>query len=299
MATVLRSGTAAVDLAILTLSEPIASVGPMGFARIDQERITHVVDCVTVGFPRWRKDGDRRRSAQVQGAIPTAEGLEPTADSGLRAGFFTLVGNRAPGVPQITSGMVVDTPGSPWGGMSGAGVLAGDLLIGVVRSHNLAAGGQSLTITPITSIGDLPAGIRQRFWDALGIVDPASIQRLPDIAASAPAHAATPRLPVRALHRDLSDFTGREDEVAFLLGKLSTVAAAGGAVAIHAVNGMAGISKTSLAVHVGHQLQSQYSDALFLDLRAHTKDQLPLEPGDALEICCYAGRAGRPDSCAI
>jgi len=284
VAGVLRSETAAVDLAVLTLSEPIAGVRPMKFGRIDRARIAQVVDCVTVGFPRWRKDGDLRRSAQVQGVIPTAEGLEPTADSGLRAGFFTLVGNRIPGAPQTTSGMVADTPGSPWGGMSGAGVLTGEVLIGVVRSHNLAAGGQSLTITSITSISELPAGIRQQFWDALGITDPESIQTLPAIAASTPDHVATSRPPVRALPHDLSDFTGREDEVAFLLGKLSTMASTGLVVAIHAVNGMAGIGKTSLAVHVGHQLQSQYSDTLFLDLRAHAKDQLPLEPGDALEI---------------
>ena len=284
VARVLRSGTAAVDLAVLTLSEPIAGVGPIGFARVDRGRIAQVADCVTVGFPRWRKDGDQRRSAQVDGMIPTAEGLEPTADSGLRAGFLTLVGDRIPGAPQISPGMVAYTAGSPWGGMSGAGVLTGDLLIGVIRSHNLAAGGQSLTITPITSISDLPAGIRQQFWDALGIADPESIQTLPAITANTPAAAAPSRSPVRALPRDLSDFTGREDEVAFLLRKLSTMASAGRAVAIHAVNGMAGIGKTSLAVHVGHHLQSQYSDALFLDLRAHTKDQLPLEPGYALEV---------------
>jgi tetratricopeptide (TPR) repeat protein len=215
--------------------------------------------------------------------IPTAEGLEPTADSGLRAGFLTLVGNRIPSEPQISPGMLADTPGSPWGGMSGAGVMTRGLLVGVVRSHNLAAGGHSLTITPITSISDLPAESRQQFCDALGIADPESIQTLPAIGPNSPAAAAISQSSIRTLPRDLADFTGREDELALLLGKLNTTAATGRAVAIHSVDGMAGIGKTSLAVHVGHQLQSQYSDALFLDLRAHTKDQLPLEPGDALE----------------
>ena len=71
--------------------------------------------------------------------MPTAEGLESTADAGLRAGWLTLIGDRIPGAPEIPVGALSETVPSPWGGMSGAVVVAGDLVVGVVRSHNLAA----------------------------------------------------------------------------------------------------------------------------------------------------------------
>jgi hypothetical protein len=63
--------------------------------------------------------------------------------------------------------------------MSGAGVVTTDLIVAVVRSHNLAAGGQSLTITPITAIGLLPVELGQRFQEALGVNDLSLLPTLP------------------------------------------------------------------------------------------------------------------------
>src|SRR5262249_61271307 len=55
----------------------------------------------------------------------------------------------------------------------------------------------------------------------------------------------------RALPRDIAAFTGRQAELAELLGALAT-AAGGGGVGIHAIDGMAGIGKTTFAVHAAH-----------------------------------------------
>ena len=59
----------------------------------------------------------------------------------------------------------------------------------------------------------------------------------------------------------VTDFTGRDEEVAEVLGLLATdrpeVAKA---VVISAVAGKPGIGKTTLAVHVGHRLRSQFPD---------------------------------------
>jgi formylglycine-generating enzyme required for sulfatase activity/energy-coupling factor transporter ATP-binding protein EcfA2 len=177
--TVLRSGTPDVDLALLSLRDPVEIIGRMAFARVDRSRVDRVSECVAVGFPRWKKDGNQRRSAQVDGLVPTAEGLESTADSGLQIGLLTLVGNRIPGAPEIPVGTLTDKTMNPWGGMSGAGVVASDMVIGVVRSHNLAAGGQSLTITPLTALDRLPSELRQQFWDSLGVPDPGLLPALP------------------------------------------------------------------------------------------------------------------------
>jgi hypothetical protein len=180
---VLRSGTASVDLALLTLSEPaIKGLRQLGCARVDQAYVGWIDNCVAVGFPRWRKDGDRRRSAQVDGRVLTAEGLEASGDSGLHPQYLTFVVDRIPGGPQIPLGTLTEAPSaSPWGGMSGAGVVAGDFVIGVIRSHNLAAGGQSLTVTPLTAIDGLPYEQRERFWSALGVVEPSV---MPTVAAT-------------------------------------------------------------------------------------------------------------------
>jgi tetratricopeptide (TPR) repeat protein/transcriptional regulator with XRE-family HTH domain len=78
------------------------------------------------------------------------------------------------------------------------------------------------------------------------------------------------------LPADLFDFTGREAESALVEELLRTA----GAVAI---DGMAGVGKTSLAVHVAHRLAPTYPDGgLYVDLHGFTPGQEPLEPLAAL-----------------
>jgi tetratricopeptide (TPR) repeat protein/transcriptional regulator with XRE-family HTH domain len=78
------------------------------------------------------------------------------------------------------------------------------------------------------------------------------------------------------LPADLFDFTGREAECALVEELLRTV----GAVV---VDGMAGVGKTSLAVHVAHRLATAYPDGgLYLDLQGFTPGQQPLDPQAAL-----------------
>lgn len=178
---VFRSGSSTVDLAVLRLKEAIAGVTPLRCARVDQDRVGQIASCAAVGFPRWKRDGEKRRSAQVDGTIPNGEGLEPTPDQGLKLGFLTLVGNRKPS-RAIKQGPITEAgTTTPWGGMSGAVVIAeGSLVIGVVRSVNLAADGQSLTVTPLTAIDDLPDDRRRKeFWAALGVNSPDELVQLP------------------------------------------------------------------------------------------------------------------------
>jgi tetratricopeptide (TPR) repeat protein/transcriptional regulator with XRE-family HTH domain len=89
---------------------------------------------------------------------------------------------------------------------------------------------------------------------------------------------------IRALPRDIAAFTGRQAELAQLMGTLAaTAAAGGGAVGIHAIDGMAGIGKTTFAVHAAHRLAGSFPDGqFFLPLHAHTPGQRPIGPADAL-----------------
>jgi hypothetical protein len=68
-----------------------------------------------------------------------------------------------------------------------------------------------------------------------------------------------------------------------LLEELAPKAAAGPVVGIHAIDGMAGIGKTTFAVHAAHRLALSFPDGqLFLPLHAHTPGQRPVDPADAL-----------------
>ena len=87
----------------------------------------------------------------------------------------------------------------------------------------------------------------------------------------------------RALPRDIGSFTGREPELARLLETLADLAAGGGLVGIHAIDGMAGIGKTAFAVHAAHRLAASFPDGqFFVPLHAHTSGQRPVDPADAL-----------------
>src|SRR5262249_58110876 len=52
---------------------------------------------------------------------------------------------------------------------------------------------------------------------------------------------------------------------------------------IYAIDGMAGIGKTTFAVHAAHRLAGRFPDGqFFLPLHAHTAGQSPVDPADAL-----------------
>jgi tetratricopeptide (TPR) repeat protein/DNA-binding XRE family transcriptional regulator len=97
----------------------------------------------------------------------------------------------------------------------------------------------------------------------------------------------------RTLPRDISGFTGRAAELARLMAGLADMTAPGGVVGIHAIGGMAGIGKTTLAVHAAHRLAGQYPDGqIFLPLHAHTPGQQPVDPADALASLLRAAGLG-------
>src|SRR5262249_26667841 len=99
-----------------------------------------------------------------------------------------------------------------------------------------------------------------------------------EAAPGAAAAAAT-----RTLPRDAASFTGRGGELSRLLEALTPKAADGVVVGIHAIDGMAGIGKTTFAVHAAHRLAGHFPDGqFFLPLHAHTPGQRPVSPADAL-----------------
>ena len=132
--------------------------------------------------------------AQVDGYIPTAEGLPSQAlDAWACAPLALKV--TGPGIAEypIPKGDL-ERADSAWAGMSGAVVVARGLVLGVIRSHNLAEGSGSLTVTPLCVIDLLPADVRSRFWVALGVADPAVLPVLPAPSLRPRPPNARPRL---------------------------------------------------------------------------------------------------------
>jgi tetratricopeptide (TPR) repeat protein len=86
------------------------------------------------------------------------------------------------------------------------------------------------------------------------------------------------------LPHDVASFTGRRDHLDRLLRHEAEATRSGRrAIGIHAIDGMAGIGKTALAVHAAHLLGGRYPDGqVFLHLHGHTPGQRPVEPADAL-----------------
>jgi tetratricopeptide (TPR) repeat protein/transcriptional regulator with XRE-family HTH domain len=95
----------------------------------------------------------------------------------------------------------------------------------------------------------------------------------------------------RALPRDTAVFTGRQAELAQLMAAVDALAADGGVMGIHAIDGMAGIGKTTFAVHAAHQLAPDFPDGqFFLPLHGHTAGQQPVDPADALASLLLTAR---------
>jgi len=120
----------------------------------------------------------------------------------------------------------------------------------------------------------------------LGVQPGPALQRLHQQILAAdpaltPSPAATTHTPsrVRQLPVPPQLFTGRTREMAVLdqVHDASTVV-------ISAIDGMAGIGKTALAVHLAHHIADRYPDGqLFIDLHGHTPGMAPREPADALD----------------
>jgi DNA-binding SARP family transcriptional activator/tetratricopeptide (TPR) repeat protein len=100
-------------------------------------------------------------------------------------------------------------------------------------------------------------------------------------APPAPTPAGLMQLPA-----DTRIFTGRTGEVDNLVALAdAAVSESGGpgTVVISAIDGMAGIGKTALAVHAAHRIRDSFPDGqLFIDLHGYTPGVDPLTASDAL-----------------
>src|SRR5215469_10307826 len=166
---------------------------------------------------------------------------------------------------------------------------------GLLRTHRVAAGLSQEQLAEragvgVRTIGDLERGRVRRpqrqsimlLADALGLSPAARDElaraghRLP--GPPGPAGGQVPRqLPPAVPH-----FAGRAGALRALTG-LSNAAADGAAVVISAIDGMAGIGKTALAVYWAHQAAGRFPDGqLYVNLRGFDPAGAPVAPAEVL-----------------
>jgi transcriptional regulator with XRE-family HTH domain len=125
---------------------------------------------------------------------------------------------------------------------------------------------------------DLDAGQRARLVAAVhGEPDQAGMPAPADRRAGRYAGLVVPRqLPAGVRH-----FAGRSAELRALTGLLDQVAA-DGALGVAVISGPAGVGKTALAVHWGHQVANRFPDGqLYVDLRGRDSATGPTAPTEA------------------
>ena len=132
--------------------------------------------------------------------------------------------------------------------------------------------------------------IRRRVADELGVDPSPELRQVyadllidhPVTAGSAPAEEQEPTTPLtlpQQLPASPPAFTGRTAELA----QFDNIDDSS-AVVITAIDGMAGVGKTALAVHAARQVAGRYPDGqLFLDLHGFTEGVAPVDATDALD----------------
>ncbi|MFY1633966.1 ATP-binding protein [Solwaraspora sp. WMMB335] len=133
-------------------------------------------------------------------------------------------------------------------------------------------------------ISDAPTTVRR----AVGLattVEPGPTAEPTRAAEPGPTAAVV----MRSLPRAAGDFTDRSDELSRLVDVVERAATTTSQLPIIAIDGMAGIGKTSFAVHASRRLAARFPDGqLFVNLNGHTVGQRPVLPADALACLLLA-----------
>jgi len=158
----------------------------------------------------------------------------------------------------------------------------------VVRHHPAAAPSCFRQVHVVMKETEMTAWVRvlesgePPAWRDTGQAAPASaaLSHLTRVGRSLPPSSPEVRY---SLPPDVTAFTGRDEEVDRITASVTEGAGDGGVVAIHAIDGMPGVGKTTLAVHAAHLLRHRFPDRqLFINLHGHTPGQDPLTPEAAL-----------------
>ena len=134
----------------------------------------------------------------------------------------------------------------------------------------------------VRDLGLDPGPLLTRLRQSIVVADPDLTITVPApvVAAAAPGEiSAGCARPPCTLPRIADHFTGRDGEITALLAHADTMPPP-----VCSIDGMAGVGKTALAVHLAHLLSDRYPDAqLYLDLHGHTPGRESTDSAQALD----------------
>ncbi|MDQ2759169.1 MAG: trypsin-like peptidase domain-containing protein [Actinomycetota bacterium] len=197
------------DLALVEVDSSTLDAAAIPLAMVDRDA-EPVERCHAVGYP-WFAE---RPSPDAVRDTVDAYGFVPVL-SRLASGLLSLqvIGAPRPLPPEERS-----LAESEWSGMSGAPVVAGGCLLGVVTEHAAREGPSTITITPLTALERDRAHERwgpgvtdpDSWWARLGVPGLAELERLPPRRVRPePAYRAT----VRGIQRRTRKLRGRKHEL--------------------------------------------------------------------------------------
>ncbi|MFD9698809.1 BTAD domain-containing putative transcriptional regulator [Lentzea sp. NPDC059081] len=123
------------------------------------------------------------------------------------------------------------------------------------------------------------AAARKHVVEQVGVEPGARLRQLQQVILESRVPSPAALNAHRQLPMDIAEFTGREAELRKLCepGPQTTVV-------ISAIEGMAGVGKTKLAVRAAHRLVQRFPDVqLWADLHGFDPDELPADPAAVLE----------------
>ncbi|WP_369260051.1 tetratricopeptide repeat protein [Streptomyces sp. R35] len=268
------------DAALLLIADsvwqPPVSAEPVRWGRLPVPSAGAVearVACVAVGFPEAEQRDGKRDTKQISGHIETL--------SGLKSGLITAH------IDQVAAPNAAGASSS-WSGASGAALLCGNLLTGVLTTDR--AGhypGNQLIAVPLATLAARPgftstikaAGNSLSLEDiATSASDDGPSAGPYDVDAPLGLHNL-PGLPTEV-------FVGREEALATLAAAMEQDSKA----ITQTVQGLGGVGKTTLALHYAHTHRDSYQ--LVWWIRADTPEQIITDLA-GLTTRIHGGATGR------
>jgi hypothetical protein len=205
------------DLALVDVEDETLDLPPIGLARIDRDSPEgdSVERCHALGYPWF---GEKPSPQAVRDTVD-AIGVVPVL-SKVAGGLLSVLVSNSPR-PLPPDDMSLGK--SEWSGMSGAAVVAGGLLLGVVIEHAPREGQSAITAVPLTALEPDPdhpewgPGFEDpvAWWSRLGVSGIDELQLLPAYPERPkPAYLATLKEYGRTLHARMPQLLGRENELA-------------------------------------------------------------------------------------
>jgi len=175
--------------------------GPVTFGKVNREQTGQLNDCEAAGYPLWQgsETGGYRDIAELRGPIRALEGRE-SQRLVLRDPVLAGVGWKRAGIAVAGAADVAADHQSPWGGLSGAAVFHGGLLLGVIIEHHPRQGETALQIRPIEAIEDASDDATARLGRAIGLFVPGAIRRVEPISTGGDGMPSGSKQNIRANH---------------------------------------------------------------------------------------------------